>query len=87
MSGERGPNESKFQSGRMLPVIVVFVGAYLLYSAARSGTLSAVTLKPLNWIGLGLMVVGAVPALISKNLTWRLGGVLVCSTGAAMVFL
>ena len=80
MSGEH-----RRHGGWILPVIVVAVGAYFLYAAAQKGALSAVTLKPLGWAGIALMVAGAALALIvRKNKYIRLAGVLLCGVGAMM---
>ena len=80
MSGEH-----RRHSGWILPVIVVAVGAYFLYTAARRGALRAVALGPVGWVGLALMVAGAALALIvRRNKYLRLAGVLLCGAGAMM---
>ncbi len=70
--------------GFILPVLVVMAGAYFLYTQTRSGTLSAVELKPVNWIGLGAMAAGLVAAL-QKRPALKLIGTLVCGVGAILV--
>lgn len=78
--------ESRRPGGWLLPVIVVAAGAYFLVTALQSGTLSAVSLKPVNWIGLALMVAGATVALVVREKKlYKLAGVVLCVAGAVMV--
>lgn len=81
MSGENRRN-----MGWLLPVIVVGVGAYFLYAGMRQGTLQPVSLKPVQWAGIGVMAAGVVAVLLSrKRKLMKLAGVLVCGIGAIMV--
>ena len=68
----------------ILPVIVMAVGAYFLVTGMQRGTLSAVTLKPVNWAGIVLMAAGLVPAFMKKP-TLKLLGVALCGIGAILV--
>ena len=69
-----------------LPVIVVAVGAYFLITGMRAGTLTPVALKPVNWAGIALMLVGLGASLIlRKKPMLRLLGVLICGVGAFLV--
>ena len=77
--------ENRRFGGWLLPVIVVAVGAYFLVNAAEGGTLSAVRLGTVNWIGLALMAVGAVLALFMKRNLLKLAGLLFAAVGAIMV--
>ena len=78
--------ENRRPGGWLLPVIVLAVGAYFLVNAMQHGALRAATLRPVNWVGLALMPVGAVCALaVKKRGLWKLAGVLVCGVGAIMV--
>ena len=77
MSGEH-------RRGWILPVIVVAVGAYFLVTGMQQGTLSAVTLKPVNWAGLALMAAGLVSAFM-KRPALKLAGVAACGIGAILV--
>ena len=77
MSGEH-------RRGWILPVIVVAVGAYFLVTGMQRGTLSAVTLRPVNWAGIALMAAGLVSAFMKKP-ALKLVGVLVCGIGAILV--
>ena len=77
MSGEH-------RRGWILPVIVVAVGAYFLVTGMQRGTLSAVTLKPVNWAGIALMVAGLVSAFMKKP-ALKLMGVALGGIGAVLV--
>ena len=77
MSGEH-------RRGWILPVIVVAVGAYFLVTGMQRGTLSAVTLRPVNWAGIALMVAGLIFAFMKKP-ALKLLGVAVCGIGAILV--
>ena len=77
MSGEH-------RRGWILPVIVVAVGAYFLVTGMQRGTLSAVTLRPVNWAGIALMVAGLVSAFMKKPAMMLLG-VAVCGISAILV--
>ena len=78
--------ENRRYGGWLLPVIVVAVGAYFLLNAMRQGTLTAVSLKPVNYVGLALMAAGLVGVVaLRKRDLWKLAGVLVCGVGAIMV--
>ena len=70
--------------GRLLPVIVIAVGAYFLLTGKANGTLSAARLRPVNWAGLALMAAGVAGAFFRKPLI-KLIGVLVCGIGAILV--
>ena len=70
--------------GWLLPVIVVAAGLFFLIRGITGGTLNAVTLKPVNWAGIALMVVGLVTAFVNKS-AGKLLGVLVCGIGAILV--
>ena len=76
MSGER--------RGWLLPVIVVAAGLFFLIRGITGGTLNAVTLKPVNWAGIALMVVGLVTTFVNKSLG-KLAGVLLVGVGAILV--
>lgn len=76
--------ENRRPMGRLLPVIVVAVGAVLAVSAAKSGALSAVKLTPVKWAGLAAMIAGAIVAF-GKSPVRKLIGVLVCGIGAIVV--
>ena len=78
--------ENRRYGGWLLPVIVVAVGAYFLVDALQKGTLTAVALKPVNYVGLALMVAGLVGVLaLRKRDLWKLVGTLVCGVGAILV--
>ena len=77
MSGEH-------RRGWILPVIVVAVGAYFLVTGMQRGTLSAVTLRPVNWAGIALMAAGLIFAFMKKP-ALKLLGVAVCGIGAILV--
>ena len=79
MSGEH-----RRMNGWLLPVIVVVVGAYFLLTARQGGALRPVELKPINWVGLAVMVAGLVPA-VGKSPLWKLAGTLICGVGAILV--
>ena len=70
--------------GFMLPAIVVIVGVVYALSAAQNGTLKAVTLRPVNWAGVALLVAGAVAAFQKKPAV-KLLGVLAAGIGAILV--
>lgn len=76
--------ENRRFGGFLLPVIVVLVGAYFLVTGMRSGTLSAAELKPVNWVGLALMLAGLICAFFKKP-ALKLAGTLVCGVGAILV--
>ena len=76
--------ENRRMGGWLLPVIVVAVGAFFLYTNVQAGTLHAATLRPVNWAGIALMAAGALAAFWKKPLV-KLMGVLVCGIGAIMV--
>ena len=76
MSGER--------RGWLLPVIVVAVGAYFLVTGMQNGTLTAVHLKPVGWVGLAAMAVGVAIQFTKKPLL-KLAGVAACGIGAIFV--
>ena len=77
MSGEH-------RRGWILPVIVVAVGATFLVTGMQRGTLSAVTLRPVNWAGIALMAAGLISAFMKKP-ALKLVGVLACGIGAILV--
>ena len=77
MSGEH-------RRGWILPVIVVAVGATFLVTGMQRGTLSAVTLKSVNWAGIALMAAGLISAFMKKPVL-KLVGVLACGIGAILV--
>ena len=79
MSGDR-----RRAGGWILPVIVVLVGAYFLWTSANRGALNAVKLTPAGWAGLALMVAGAVVAVRERRLL-KIAGVALCVAGAVMV--
>lgn len=70
--------------GWFLPVIVVAIGAYFLITGMLNGTLHAVALRPVNWVGVGLMALGVVAAFFKKPLI-KLAGVLICGVGAILI--
>jgi len=76
--------ENRRPGAWLLPAIVVAVGAYVLYTGVQNGTLSAVALKPVNWVGVPLLAAGAITALGKKPLA-KLLGVLVAVVGAILV--
>ena len=76
--------ENRRFGGFLLPVIVVLVGAYFLVTGMRPGTLRAAELKPVNWVGLMLMLAGLVCAFFKKPALKR-AGTLVCGVGAILV--
>ena len=76
--------ENRRFGGWLLPVIVVAVGAYFLFTGMRSGTLRAANLRSVNWAGLGVMLAGLVAALTKKP-KLKLVGVCACTVGAIMV--
>ena len=76
--------ENRRFGGFLLPVLVVAVGAYFLFTGARSGTLRAASLKPVTWAALRLMLVGLVAAL-RRSPALKLVGTLVCGVGAILV--
>ena len=78
MSGER----SRF----LLPIIVLAVGVYVLITSSGQGTLQPVSLKPVQWAGVAVMIVGAAAAIaVRKRALVRLAGVIVCGIGAILV--
>lgn len=78
--------ENRRFGGWLLPVLVVAVGAYFLVNGLRTGTLRAVALGPVNWVGLGLMAAGLVVAIaLGKRGLWKLVGTLICGVGAILV--
>lgn len=70
----------------LLPVLIAAVGvSYLVASNAR-GALSVAALKPINRVGLGVMLAGLVLALfVRKRPLARLAGVMLCGVGAILV--
>lgn len=83
MSGDRRP-----LGGWMLPAIVVAVGACVLIGGMQRGALKPIALTPLNWVGLALMVAGAVLAVgAQKSRLVKLAGVAICAVGAMLVFI
>ena len=81
MSGDR-----RRAGGWILPVIVVLVGAYFLWTSANRGALNAVKLTPAGWAGLALMVAGAVVAVaVRERRLLKIAGVALCVAGAVMV--
>ena len=68
----------------VLPAIVVAVGAWFLFTHMEAGTLKPPMLRPVNWAGLGLMLVGLVAAL-RRSPALKLVGTLVCGVGAILV--
>lgn len=70
--------------GWLLPVIVVAAGLFFLIRGITGGTLNAVTLKPVNWAGIALMVAGLISAFMKKP-ALKLMGVTLCGIGAIMV--
>jgi len=80
MSGEKRP-----VAGWLLPVVIV-AAACGLAMGGQSVALSPASLKPVNWVGIGLMAAGAAGAvLIRRQPLWRLAGVAVCGIGAILV--
>lgn len=78
--------ENRRFGGFILPMIVVAVGAYFLVNALQKGTLEAVALKPVNWVGLALMAIGLVAVIaMRKRDLWKLAATLVCGVGAILV--
>ena len=78
MSGER----RRF----LLPIIVLAVGVYVLITSSGQGALHPVSLKPVQWAGVAVMIAGAVAAVaVRKKALIRLTGVIVCGIGAILV--
>ena len=78
MSGER----SRF----LLPIIVLAVGVYVLITSSGQGALQPVSLKPVQWAGVAVMIAGAAAAIaVRKRALVRLAGVIVCGIGAILV--
>ena len=82
--GDTVSGENRRSGGWLLPVIVVLVGAFVLIEGMQRGTLSAATLRPVNWAGIALMVAGLVSAFMKKP-ALKLIGVLACGIGAILV--
>ena len=68
----------------ILPVIVVAMGLFIVIRGITSGTLNGVVLKPVNWAGIGLMVVGLVASFVNRSIG-KLAGVLIVGIGAILV--
>ena len=74
-------------------LVVVAIAALLGAFGLQSG-LQRPQLKPVNYVGIGVMIVGLLVSLFGGRLARdkqvapfiRLGGVLLCGIGAAMVF-
>ena len=77
--------KSGLQAGRLLPLLVVAVGAYFLLTGMQGGTLRAAVLKPVNGVGLALTLASAALALIARKPIVKLAGVLLCGIGAILV--
>ena len=81
MSGDK-----RRMGGWILPVIVVLIGAYFLWTSASRGALNAVRLTSAGWAGLGLMVAGAIVAVaVRERRLLKIAGLALCVAGAIMV--